>query len=1012
MAGKRIPVSLLRPLLILWIAVLTFPAGAASASDASASATATMRVLIASSKALHADVSAFRTVRKRFECVALIGSRAEVIAQAGGSATVLVDIDATGTLPVTHAACGFPSHWLVRLREHAGRWQAERVWMPESDVAARIAAASDPSARLSILEEQPRYVTPELARSLAERGSVLLSQSKSPQEVADLAEAALTIAEETRSPNERARALVLLGRSFDRREQFTTAMALYQRARGIAEKTGDLALIASALSCVAAGRDRLGQPAVEEASEAYRLAKLVGDDRVAGASLYLLGVDDEYSGRYGDAIEKYTETARRAKRCGERLLEAVATAQTGVAYGYIGNRALAYEFMDRGIELFRRAGNARGVILNLRNLADMEAIDGRYDAAEKHLRQTDDLLAKAPNVRTSAYVAATRAHIASARHDYAAAARFNTTGLELAKRAGIEYLVTIYMANLAGVRLDQKRYDEAVALATDAIQRSAAGPPVYDAYWHSHMVRGKALVALGRLDEARGSYESAIAAIEQSRPNVPAPDEDQQLFLDDKDRPYYEMFRTFIGRDPAEALLWVERARSRTLIEFLTYRHRKSIKSLSAEEQAGETRVEKEMAETNVSLREARAQTSPDAGLIGRLEKKLAELRNRRAVVLRELYERHPELAIARGDIPLPSVDEMRATLAPDEIVAEYVSLPDGAWLIAVTRETAPRIYPIHSDEEKLRALSEALSKSIAARDTRVFARSRTLYDLLLRPAEGLLRGKKTIGIVPDGALRTVPFQMLQRPDGKFLIQQHAVFYAPSLAFLHWRFTHPTAGAERQLLAMANPTVSAATVSKSRQHTRSEDLGSLPEAEEEVRGLQSIYGRAQTTLRIGAAATEKDFKHEASRYRVLHLATHGMYDDRDPMYSHLVLARDAGDDDDGLLEAREIVDLDLHAGLAVLSACETGRMRALGGEGMVGLSWAFLGAGCPETVVSMWPVESAATARMMIDFHRRLVAGASTPEALRRAEMALMGTRRYHHPRYWAPFVVVGAPPR
>ena len=78
-----------------------------------------------------------------------------------------------------------------------------------------------------------------------------------------------------------------------------------------------------------------------------------------------------------------------------------------------------------------------------------------------------------------------------------------------------------------------------------------------------------------------------------------------------------------------------------------------------------------------------------------------------------------------------------------------------------------------------------------------------------------------------------------------------------------------------------------------------------------------------------------------------------MYDDADPMYSHLVLAQKPGDREDGLLEAREIVDLDLHADLVVLSACETGRGMFRGGEGMVGLAWAFLGAGCPATVVSM-----------------------------------------------------------
>ena len=159
---------------------------------------------------------------------------------------------------------------------------------------------------------------------------------------------------------------------------------------------------------------------------------------------------------------------------------------------------------------------------------------------------------------------------------------------------------------------------------------------------------------------------------------------------------------------------------------------------------------------------------------------------------------------------------------------------------------------------------------------------------------------------------------------------------------------------------------------------------------------------------VGATASEQVVKEEAAGFDILHFATHGLLDDRAPMFSALLLAPGPGPAEDGLLEAREIADLRLHARLAVLSACETARGQIAVGEGVIGLSWAFLAAGVPTLVVSDWKTDSSATKELMIDFHRRLLAGAPVAEALRQAELALRRDPRYWHPYYWAPFVAVG----
>jgi CHAT domain-containing protein len=133
-----------------------------------------------------------------------------------------------------------------------------------------------------------------------------------------------------------------------------------------------------------------------------------------------------------------------------------------------------------------------------------------------------------------------------------------------------------------------------------------------------------------------------------------------------------------------------------------------------------------------------------------------------------------------------------------------------------------------------------------------------------------------------------------------------------------------------------------------------------------------------------------------------------MLNNASPMYSSLELVP-GGANEDGLLEAWELMQLDLNAELAVLSACETARGRIGPGEGIIGMSWAMFIAGVPSVVVSQWKVEAAGTRDLMVNFHRDLIGGRGTKsEALRQASLKLMKNPETSHPFYWAGFVLVG----
>jgi CHAT domain-containing protein len=249
------------------------------------------------------------------------------------------------------------------------------------------------------------------------------------------------------------------------------------------------------------------------------------------------------------------------------------------------------------------------------------------------------------------------------------------------------------------------------------------------------------------------------------------------------------------------------------------------------------------------------------------------------------------------------------------------------------------------------------------------------------------------------------------------LIEKAAISYAPSLTALSKMTGSQTTRSAKsaELLALANPIVSSQTGRRINSVLMDERLVPLPEAERQVKRLARLYGPARSKIYIGPEAREDRVKTEAAQYRILHLAAHGIFNDQNPMYSQLVLSKSDGNPEgdgemgeDGMLEAWEIMKLDLKTDLVVLSACETGRGRIGNGEGMVGLTWAFFVAGAPTTIASQWQVESVSTSELMVEFHRNLNLQKSKAQALRLASLKLLKSKLYQHPLFWAGFIVIG----
>jgi CHAT domain-containing protein len=175
--------------------------------------------------------------------------------------------------------------------------------------------------------------------------------------------------------------------------------------------------------------------------------------------------------------------------------------------------------------------------------------------------------------------------------------------------------------------------------------------------------------------------------------------------------------------------------------------------------------------------------------------------------------------------------------------------------------------------------------------------------------------------------------------------------------------------------------------------------------------LGEAFPADRRRILTGAEATPAVLRAQPlEQYRFVHFATHGWADPERPRYHGLRLSPTAGDE--GFLQLDQVATLPLASELVVLAACQSGRGEVLEGEGLVGLSWAFLQAGARSLVVSLWDIDDKSTSEFMDAFYAELHAGRTVPDALRRTKLAFLRSSRVaqREPYRWSPFVLVGDP--
>jgi CHAT domain-containing protein len=542
-----------------------------------------------------------------------------------------------------------------------------------------------------------------------------------------------------------------------------------------------------------------------------------------------------------------------------------------------------------------------------------------------------------------------------------------------------------------------------------------------DSAWRIEFLEGILDQNAGDSAAAIRSFSAAADALDRIRAGL----SDQQERLSFIDRAsVQELYRRQIelltaAGDRNRAWEFLERNKARSFLDTLEGRrfpasHSSSVPSASKRSAAELDAIEQQIVSARVSLTPENESTLRDSG-------RLPEVVRAKLIALEAnfvLERQQQSLAGSRATQPLAlrpiSLANIQAMLPAHTALIEYAVLDHELAAFVVTHASSTELHwpaDISALNIQLGKLSDLLSFNRGSEDV-IDAQLASASEILLAPIFRVLPAHtQTLIIVPSHSLSLVPFQALPIPMSSsrvrgqigertspasidpeprlLMIDRFAVAYLPSASTLQFlRFGPSSASPDLFLGAIGDLSV--------------EGLPALPGTLDETAGVQRLYPRA--TRVTGLAFTHDAAVKALLEHQEVHFATHGLFEERAPLFSALITAPAPGQP--SRLSLYEVMDLDLKARLVILSACATNRGRMTGGDEIAGFTRNFLQAGAENVVSSMWSVSDDSTALLMDTFHAHLRAGESTPLALRHAE--LLVRRKFPRPFYWAAFVDTG----
>lgn len=529
--------------------------------------------------------------------------------------------------------------------------------------------------------------------------------------------------------------------------------------------------------------------------------------------------------------------------------------------------------------------------------------------------------------------------------------------------------------------------------------------------WRAYLALARAQRAMGEKKKALRSYWLSLGQTEKARYDL-STDAFKIGFFEERQTVYRELSDMLIEEgNTEEAFNVVERARSRSTLDLLAQKRAGKESSSTPEQNQSLEETAKKVSLLNTQLRSAQLDPAQRAQLEDELKEAQRQLEEIRLEVEMNRLQRFTRPA---------DLKHTQETLRAGEMLIEFFLGEDCShvWLVSKDQSVSVALPPRKKIEEAIRRYTLLLAKRPNSFQLeRELATQKKmaseLFDMLLGKFADKLSSARRLIIAPDGLLYYLPFETLV-VGTRYLVEQYDIAYTPSasvLAALGKSKPDSPTDDQMELIAFGDPDFGTAA----RADALSDSwvgyrLDQLPGTKGEVVSISDLFPSDRRRVYLGRAATEDALKRESLiQCRRLHFATHGLIDERFPSRSGILLTLDQDPAEDGFLDVEEIAGLEMQCELVVLSACQTGRGRLTGGEGLVGLARAFLYAGARSVVVSLWSVSDISAANFMRRFYRHLAAKETPVASLRQTKLEMIGSDKpERHPFYWSPFLIVG----
>lgn len=796
------------------------------------------------------------------------------------------------------------------------------------------------------------------------------------------------------------------------------ALASLDAALAAVRRTHDSVELARTLNQAGTVWHQLGDVAraTDLHEQALLAARQARDPDSEALALTYLGLLHEHFGRIQAALDRYEQALPLWRSLRDREWESTTLQHLASAYNFVGRVDDAEDLLERAARAAPSVDGSRTQAVALASLGWLRYTQGRPNVAlplfDKALGVWDSL----EDERGKAGGLDRRGSVLAALNRFEEALASYEASLAISRRLGSRAGVAHTLMNLGRAHLARRMYATSAACYQQAI----------DAFrqLRDDGSLGESLVGLARAERQSGRLEAAREHLAEARRLIA----EQRAHLDVPSlRALHVATRLTVHWDSIDLLMEMHAAepgRGFDVEAFSVHensRARGLLERLAAAPPASSawTAADRQRLHDALSAHDRRRRwlETHDAGK----DALAREERDMRAALLEfDKLDRGRHRPVA--PLSLQAIQEH--VLDDDTLLVQYALTQDHAyaWVVGrhflVGRKLRPRREIEFLAERTYSAMAQSRRQASAALSARIAARQ--LSDALLRPICHFLGGRRLL-IVSDGLLQYVPFGALPMPDcgdpdGVVLplLVKAEVVSLPSVSIVPFlRRPRGSAYTPAKLLAMfADPVLSASdarlVAPRAGAHavtrdgpvagsypdyaSESPDLPPLRHVRREALAILDLVPRRDAFVALGFAASRASLLAlNLSDFRILHFATHGVFNEDHPELSSVALSmfdatsRPAA----GFLYSREIAEFDLATELVVLSACRTALGERVDGEGLLGLSRAFLGAGARRLVVSLWDVDDATTADLMERFYTAMIHGRMAPAAaLRAAQLA------------------------